>query len=522
MAVNHLMMPAYNVGPAADWSPIHNALDSNRQLAVTNQQNALRQKQFGLAERADQRAGEMHGVQMAQARTQQEMQEARMVAGRVQYIQGLPPEQRMAAWAAERQQPGFRDLPAEFDNFDHAAPQLLGKAREYLGEKDQAQLGLIGAQTTLAQAQAQKAQREAAEEGDNYGREIKPYQTGDGKIWGIQAGSRGNTIFHNLSEPGSPPIVVPRGGRAPSGGAPGPQSGGAPSPLSGQSLVPFSPNKVVGDQVFNPGRGTFADGASGALRGGAYATEEGKAVMADIKSRDEAIQASRSKMPRLEIMSKLIDSPEIYQGTGGNAVLELRKAAQTFGIDVSGVPGAEAIRAIGNQFALQLRNPAGGEGMPGALSDSDRNFLVQSTPNLGNTRDGNRLLVRTMIDLERHKINENAEASRYLREHKSSAGLTEHMEKWAQRNPALSRETRSAITRATGVQYGVQSGPPAGPQSAKQFNSRLPATEPGGAGAFASPGLAGNMPKIADDTEYEALPSGSTFIAPDGSWRRKP
>jgi hypothetical protein len=87
------------------------------------------------------------------------MQEARMAAGRIQYIQKLPPEQQAAAWKVARQQPGFRDLPAEFEDFNIAAPQILGKASEYLGQKDQAQIDLL-------RAQALEARRKAASGGE--------------------------------------------------------------------------------------------------------------------------------------------------------------------------------------------------------------------------------------------------------------------------------------------------------------------------------------------------------------------
>lgn len=154
MAINMLQLPGYQVSNPIDFAPINNALDSNRQLAIANQQNALAQRRLGLAEKADARAGEMHGVQMAQARRQSELEEARMAAGRVQGIMQLPAEQRAVAWAQARKMPGFRDLPPEFDNFEFAAPQILNRAREYLSEKDQAQMALIRAQTGMTSAHA--------------------------------------------------------------------------------------------------------------------------------------------------------------------------------------------------------------------------------------------------------------------------------------------------------------------------------------------------------------------------------
>jgi len=291
--------------------------------------------------------------------------------------------------------------------------------------------------------------------------------------------------------------------------------------------VPYRDRKIVGGQVWNPATGQFEGSAEDAVRGGEYVKEDAKAAVGEVKARNEAIQVSRSKLPRLEIMEQLIARPEVYQGTGGNAVLELRKAAQALGFDVGDLSGSEAVRMISNQFALALRNPAGGEGMPGALSDRDLSFLVSSTPGLTNTQQGNALMVRVMIELERHKMKENAEIARYLQQKRSQTGLAEHMQGWAQRNSALSVQTRKRITGLTGVQYGAMSGPTDGSPVPKQYGGRLNEPEvgtpsPRGASSFAAPGLAGNTPSIRNDADYEALPPGSAFIAPDGSWRRKP
>ena len=595
-------LPAYQAGNALNFSPISNAIDSINQNALSQQQMGLQRERLGMEK-------ESHALEMANKRTQQGMMEARMAAGRVQGILSLPLESQPAAWAAHRKMPGFRDLPQEFDDWGYASKVLPARAQEYMDPLDrrgrEAKIGMDEAHGRKFDAEALKAQREAAEGASGFGREIKPYQTTDGKIWGVQAGANGDRLMHDLSNPTSPPIHVPRGRSLPPGtatdGASGPggmsmpgtamnggwstqvqqqpgaalspppapygqpappqqrfpnppglggrgthangppaqsypqsypspsySPGGTPNALGpqGQSpgpLTPFRGVKQIGKHLVDQGSGRIVGDVEESIRSGSFATEEGKAIIANLKERDEAIQASRSKMPRLELMSRLIDSPAVYQGTGGNAVLQLKKAAQAFGIDVGDVSGAEAIRAIGNQFALQLRNPAGGEGMPGALSDSDRTFLVQSTPNLENTREGNRFIIRAMIDLERHKMRENAEAQRYLRKGRTSAGLTEHMDQWAERNSAFSKETREAITRLTGVQWGERSGPASGPTVQDKQGGRLnhPPSPPSPPSRFSSPGLANAIPTMRNEDDYNSLQSGAQYYAPDGSLRRK-
>lgn len=511
-------------------------------------------------------------------------------------------------------------------------PSLI--ARQGLPEEIRAQK-MHPYEMQRVQAQAEKLRREAADGSGGYAKEIKPYQTADGKIFGVQAGARGDALIHDLSKPGSPPIVVPapRGipaGMVPLAGAPGmpqqdanppPQAGplmpptGAPAPtrtvhppliasagpsagmapsqdtgrpaisqapgglfddrrygetsptepdipmFSGQpmstaqtgagsppvrvpmaapqaaaqppagrqmpgALTPYRGVKQVGKHMIDAGSGRIVTDVEDSIRGGKFVEEDAKAAVADIKSRNDAIESSRGKLPRLEMISELINLPEVYQGTGARHILELKKAAQALGIDVGDVSGSEAVQMISNQFALALRNPAGGEGMPGSMSDRDLSFLVSSAPGLTNTRQGNQLMARVMIDQEKYKMRANTEAARYLQGKRSTSGLPEHMTAWTERNPALSKEVRDKITALTGIQYGVQNGPAGGPSAPKQFSGRL--NEPTAAdqraddrGSFASPGIGSAIPTIRGDTDYQSLPAGSQYYAPDGSLRRK-
>ena len=104
----------------------------------------------------------------------------------------------------------------------------------------------------------------------------------------------------------------------------------------------------------------------------------------------------------------ILSDPAIYTGTGGESVLELKKLAKAAGIDVGDLGGAEAVRAIGNEFALELRNPSGGAGMPGAMSDKDREFLQTIPPGLSKTPEGNakmadylKRIAQRSLDVER-------------------------------------------------------------------------------------------------------------------------
>lgn len=253
-------LPGYAVPNALSFQGLNAGIDTIRENALAQEQMGMKREQLGMQR-------ESHGVQMRQAKTQQEIAEARQVAGRVQYIQGLPPEQQGPAWQHQLTQPGFKDLPTDMHDFNRAAPMLLSKAAEYMGPEEKAKIGLVQAQTA-------KALREASEAGGAYGKDIKVFQGPDGKIYGVQAGSRGELKYHDLSAPGGGGGAMPAGpgGMAPNALAPQ----GAPAR---QPLTPFAKRSIVGDRIWNPATGTFEGSAAEALQGGEEAKGRGDAIV---------------------------------------------------------------------------------------------------------------------------------------------------------------------------------------------------------------------------------------------------
>jgi len=86
-------------------------------------------------------------------------------------------------------------------------------------------------------------------------------------------------------------------------------------------------------------------------------------------------------------------------------------------MDVSGVADGDLANSISNQLALQLRNPNGGAGMPGSLSDSDRQFLTSMAPSLGNTPAGNALMIEAAKRVQQRNIIVGQLASQYAQDH---------------------------------------------------------------------------------------------------------
>lgn len=139
------------------------------------------------------------------------------------------------------------------------------------------------------------------------------------------------------------------------------------------------------------------DARIGALGRGAAQDEYSKALDKQLAERNVGIQdnaaKARSKLATLDAIERLLSDPAIDTGAGAGLRLQLRRAASALGLDVGDVGAAEALNAISNQFALELRDPTGGAGMPGALSDSDRVFLQSMAPRLTASPEGNRLIL---------------------------------------------------------------------------------------------------------------------------------
>jgi len=115
-----------------------------------------------------------------------------------------------------------------------------------------------------------------------------------------------------------------------------------------------------------------------------------------------------------------------------------------FGIDVGQISKdlgpAQATNAILNRLALQIRGTKDGEGgMPGAMSDKDREFLMKSVPNLGNTQDGNRQLIKILMTMEERKIEEAQIVSRMQADRKSSNEIREALNQFGNSRPMFGR-----------------------------------------------------------------------------------
>lgn len=136
-----------------------------------------------------------------------------------------------------------------------------------------------------------------------------------------------------------------------------------------------------------------------------------------LKLQDASVEAG-SKLARLDRMEHLLTGVET--GTLTPTVTQIQGIAASLGVDVpKDLPAKQALEALSNEVALTLRNPSGGAGMPGALSDRDREFLQSMTPGLSKTPAGNRLI----LDTARKLAKRDQEVAKLAREYKRDHGV---------------------------------------------------------------------------------------------------
>lgn len=154
----------------------------------------------------------------------------------------------------------------------------------------------------------------------------------------------------------------------------------------------------------------------------AFAKNFGKILADEYMSTQKAGQESINQTAKYQRLNQLLEGVQTGRFTG--TAKEVKKAAKGIGINIEalGIPDdvsqLEAAEALSNQMALELRNPAGGAGMPGAMSDADRQYLQRMVPGIANTPEGRALMVETAQKLAKR----NAEVAQLARNYRLKTG----------------------------------------------------------------------------------------------------
>src|SRR5262245_135280 len=165
-------------------------------------------------------------------------------------------------------------------------------------------------------------------------------------------------------------------------------------------------------------------------------------------------------------------------GAGGEAEQYLRKIGAAIGIgNIEKVAAGELVQTISNKMALQVRAPGGESGgMPGAMSDADRQFLKDTVPGLLKTPEGNRQVIAIM----------RAAAARHEQIFDMAVDYAEAHD--GQLGPGFDRQVRDFVKNnplSAAVADAIKNAPPAADAAIKVPSWQDFTPKPGSAAGFA-------------------------------------
>lgn len=128
-------------------------------------------------------------------------------------------------------------------------------------------------------------------------------------------------------------------------------------------------------------------------------------------------QSAQKEIDRLNMLDTTLS--RVYTGKGGDTVKELVKIGAALGFELDEQAAAtDVAESLINNMALSFRSTANGEGMPGAMSDADRQFLMSLPPGFEKTPQGNKVL----IEFYKRAAKRKQEIARMARDYRKKNG----------------------------------------------------------------------------------------------------
>jgi GH24 family phage-related lysozyme (muramidase) len=180
-----------------------------------------------------------------------------------------------------------------------------------------------------------------------------------------------------------------------------------------------------------------------------YDTEFAKKIVEDFNGINDAGRKALTKLGDYDVLEALVKNPNVLQGPGAERFsLPLRRSAEFMGIKTEGLPPTQLFQALINKLALEARNPAGGAGMPGSMSDADREFLRTMVPSIGNTPEGNAALIQIHKRIAQREIEVSRAAINYAKNNggRIDLGFYDALAQWSQAKPMWSDKEKAALS----------------------------------------------------------------------------
>lgn len=166
--------------------------------------------------------------------------------------------------------------------------------------------------------------------------------------------------------------------------------------------------------------------------GKAFAEGVGGGAAKSFQGLQDQAQGAYATLGQLSVMQNAMNDPNFYSGIGADAVQNFKRVIVALGGDPNSVSSMETFGAAANKVVL--------DGIGGSLgaqiSNSDRTFIQNTAPNLGNTPEGNRQLIEIATKLANRKIEVAQLAAEYAQKNGSlDANWPAYLAQWAQANP---------------------------------------------------------------------------------------
>jgi hypothetical protein len=222
------------------------------------------------------------------------------------------------------------------------------------------------------------------------------------------------------------------------------------------------------------------------------AAEMGKGLSkADVAMIEEERARARAAGDMVNIAGQMKElAPNLgYTGPGGTLYGAVDDAIGVLPGD-SGARGA--FRSLATEAQLTFT-----EKTKGAITDREMANFRQAVPNLSQTPEGNAMIADALIAGSRRSQMRAQFFEQYAAASGSLQGAQAAWQGYMEANPLIENQGGR-------IQINGEGDPSA--------------YLPGGSPAQAT----GGPSRVSSDAEYDALPSGATFIAPDGTTRRKP
>lgn len=141
-------------------------------------------------------------------------------------------------------------------------------------------------------------------------------------------------------------------------------------------------------------------------------------------------------LAKLDRVEQLIGDFDGGKLTG--TAMAAAEIANSLGINLDPKLGdKQAAGALMNEMALKLKNAGGANQMPGAMSDSDRQFLLTMSPQLSQTSAGRKTIIQTYRALAHREVQvaRMADAYRERNNGRLDAGFTRRLSEWSAKYP---------------------------------------------------------------------------------------